>query len=186
MVDTGINRGPLGFKRITNVGPLVEKKNVQQKNDLIYGYRAGRIALSDPDFSTEGQGLYVSKGKDLARFFGEDMKKVYYKKPMNPLIVNNEPMIILSEGMWPGGDIFDPIISSDSEWVKLNKMAAREAGMTDENWDQGKISMALTRLLKEKGYDAVYVIAAGEEWVVLLDRNLWEPYKHLTENIRIG
>ena len=139
-------------------------KTSQQIN---IGYRAN--SNSPNSFAgTEGNGIYVARDIELAQFFGNKIVKIEYKQPRKPLIVDEEPLPILQEDY----DIFAPITSNDSEWIRINKQAIQEVGLTQEEWDQTKACQSLTNLLKKNGYDMVRVTSGGESWDVLLDPSL--------------
>jgi hypothetical protein len=127
------------------------------------GYRA-----ESKGFGTEGNGIYVALTEDSASFFGDKLKKVYYNNPSHPLIVNEEPLLLLHED----ARIMEPIQPTDSVWVKLNKQAVINSGVTNENWNIDKVCNALTDLLKQNNYDMVRVTSDKERWDIILNPNL--------------
>jgi hypothetical protein len=131
--------------------------------EAVIGYRGAGYK----GFGTEGEGLYVAKTQETAQFFG-NVSEVAYKKPTNPLRVVEEELPLLHES----DILFEPIKATDSEWIRLNKQAVKNAGLTDKNWDIEVASKELTKLLKAAGHDAVDITSGGESWVVLLDDGL--------------
>jgi DNA topoisomerase I len=119
--------------------------------------------------ATEGVGPYISKEPNLASQFGR-AQKVYFPKPKNPMIVNEEPLHILHET----DEIMQQSSPKDSPWLSANKAAVRLAKVTDKNWPQkvesGALPEALTEVLRQRGHDAVLVRSGGEEWAVLLPK----------------
>lgn len=136
--------------------------------------------------ATEGKGIYIAKDKSLAEFFAGKSGKVEeikYLEPKKSLVVDEEVLPLLQES-----DILDePIKKSDSEWIRLNKMAAKQAekldGVTKQNWDSDKVAERLTELLKSNGYDAVKVKSGGEAWDVLLDPKLVDDAEKTAKTI---
>ena len=118
---------------------------------------------------TEGRGLYVTKDKELASFFG-GVEEVRHLPPRNPLVVDEEPLYLLQESE----EIFKPIRRGDSEWTQINKAAVRRAGATERNW--GRTQSLVGDLISEdvlaRGHDAIRVTSGGQTWDVLLDPKL--------------
>ncbi|MFH1486574.1 MAG: hypothetical protein ABIH46_10925 [Chloroflexota bacterium] len=120
--------------------------------------------------STEGEGLYIARTRELAEFFaGEDgaIIEVHYEEPRKMLLVENEPLPILEELEL----IEDPIRPFDSIWIRLNKMAYRQARVKAGNfpdfWDQDAIAHELTKLINARGFDGVRITSGGGEWDVV-------------------
>ena len=135
-------------------------------DNINIGYRA-----NDPVslYGTEGNGVYVARDKEFAKVFGKNIITIRYKNPKKPLIVNEEPLPLLQEE-YP---IFDPISPQDSIWIKINKQAVQEAGLTEEGeWDVELACKFLTNILKRNKYDLVRVTSGGEGWDVILDTSL--------------
>jgi len=129
------------------------------------GYRAEG---SYTGVGTEGNGVYIAHDISLAKFFGDNIVEIQYRNPSKPLVVNEEPLPLLQDD-YP---IFAPISPQDSEWIKINKQAVINSGVTENEWDVEKAARFLTVLLKMKGYDAVRVTSGGETWDVLLNPSL--------------
>ena len=149
---------------------LEKSYRVQQKGETDITKTVGYTA-------TEGEGYYVSSHQPTLDFFsskpGTEIKSVSYEKPRNP--IRADYLYLLNENP----EIEKPIKASDSEWLKLNKQAYQNVG----KWDVEKINKELTKLLKEKGYDAVEVQKeAGNEFTVLLDENLIKKPSQIEKN----
>jgi diguanylate cyclase (GGDEF)-like protein len=140
----------------------LESKKKDQEWSVGYRSEGGKLTGS------EGNGIYISKKKSLAREFG-DAHPIRYRNPRNPLIVNNEILPILTES-----DVLEePISSDDTEWMRLNKHAFQNAKKElGDKWDDEVVAEELTRLLKDKGYDAVDIIQGKDNWLVLLNQDL--------------
>ena len=141
-------------------------------NDLIIAFRGisdtPLVKRIDPNvMATEGVGIYVTTNKKFAESFGK-LKKIIYKKPNNPLNVVNEELPLLFES----DTLMDPIKSTDSIWIKSNKEAIKNSGVTDEDWRPGDVAKELSNILKEKYYDAVDISCGSESWTVILDKSL--------------
>ena len=129
--------------------------------------------------SSEGIGIYIADDEELAQnFVGNNGKifKVTYVKPLNPLIVYNQRLPILH---YDDDDIplifSESIKENDTEWIKLHKQSAKNIDLfnIDRWWDDSNLYKwidELTKLIKQKGYDAVQ-ITSGYEWTVLLYPN---------------
>ena len=157
------------------------ERNRYESQPLITGYRGDMEGVGGSFGATEGNGVYIAKGKSMASFFSVRGKvnKIYYRQPLNPLIVNEEPLPLLQEPP----EMMEPISPTDSAWMKLNKQAILNTGTTNENYgrNHNKIVAELTSLMLEAGYDAVDVTSAGDSWVVLLDQNLIESSKKASD-----
>jgi len=148
-----------------------QEEHAYDQQPQVTGYR-GVMPEGGPSFgATEGHGVYIAKKKGTASFFSlGKTKKIQYRQPLNPLIVNEEVLPILQEDEV----IFQPIESTDSAWIRLNKQAALNIGITDETWGQqsDELTAELTQLILDAGYDAVDVTSGGESWVALLKPEL--------------
>jgi len=141
------------------------------------GYRSEEFtshAGNDPDTNaTEGVGLYVAHSRAMAGMFGGSVRKITYREPKNPLIVDEEPLYLLYqfEGMQLPEDL--KILPGDSLWTRFNKQAALNCQVSDIDpppkgtWPAGDLARELTRLIKAEGYDAVRVTSGGDTWDVL-------------------
>lgn len=136
----------------------------------ITGYRAGPMRATIGTSATEGEGLYVSKGKELADFFAGKgpVTDVEFITPRNPIKATET--YILDEA----DIIMKPIKATDDEWLRLNKQAVINSGVTDVDWDVAKLNRELTRLVKDAGYDAV---DAGDWWVLMDEALYKKPFK---------
>lgn len=154
--------------------------------DITTGYRSGTtLRESTGESATEGVGLYVAKDRSLAKWFakielmpGEKVRvtKVRYREPKKPFILQDtDELMILQEV----DKIMNPIKRTDSPWVKYNKQAAKEVGVTDATWSQKlpTLNKRLSELISADGYDAIRVprsVGGGESWDVLIDPSLWK------------
>ncbi len=150
-------------------------ESLKPKEKILTGYR-GTVGESfiGGGPATEGEGIYLSTNLDISGYVGKKGKiwKVKYKQPKNPLIVKDKDPLPLLD-MDP--IMFEPIKSSDSEWIKFNKQAVINTKQkNDASFDLSIVAKELTKLIKEKGYDAVSVRKANniEVWDVLLDNKL--------------
>jgi len=131
----------------------------------IYGYR-GVNATGVGFGGTEGEGMYIAREPGTAAFFSPEGKtrKVKFKEPTNPLLVDNEPMYLLMESP----KLTQPNGKDDSAWLRMNKEAYRAAmKKTKGKWDQDAVAHELTGIIKKAGYDAVAINAGSEAWTVL-------------------
>jgi hypothetical protein len=125
------------------------------------GYRSVNGGKS---FGTEGNGIYIAKSIELAKFFGSDIVKVSYKNPTKPLIVYEEPLPLLSD-IFP---IFAPIEPTDSKWIKINKQAVKNAG-----YDAGVVANEVEKSTNENlGFNA-----ATGEYVDMFEAGIVDPAK---------
>lgn len=149
-----------------------QKDNPYFRQPILTGYRGVMPEGSYSFGSTEGNGIYLGKTPADAEFFSQEgkTKKFTYRKPLNPLIVDEEPLFILNEDP----EIMEPIKKGDSKWTRFNKQARINAGVTNENWGkkQDALTAELTRLILDAGYDAVDITTMGQSWVVLLKPEL--------------
>ena len=137
---------------------------------VLTGYRGIKSPGEMSYGATEGCGLYLTPARDLARQFSATGRaaKFRYRQPINPLIVNGEPMPLLDE--LP--EIKTPVSAWDTTWTALNKQA------NSFSWlNQTPVPAELTRLLTINGYDAVEVNGYdvnGDplKWTVLIDPEL--------------
>lgn len=148
-------------------GKKVEAEVHSKPDEIEYvhrgvGYNSGA--------ATEGVGLYVARDLATAEGFGDNVyKNVPIIKPRRPLIADQ--LLLLEES----AEVFEPIKSSDSEWVKLNKKAVKNTKQTETNFDENIVGAEISRLAKLSGYDAISVGDKSYGWYVLLDKEL---YKH--------
>jgi hypothetical protein len=162
--------------------PAAEKSQSEpETQELRTGYRSGGNTKGmAPLFgNTEGNGVYIAHEKETAQFFsgGRRVDTIKYRAPKKPLIVNEEPLPLLNEDF----PLYDAIKKSDSEWIRLNKIAAAQAktlhGVSKDKYDGTVIGNELTKLMRGRGYDAVDVTSGGEKWIVLLDDSLLDVSK---------
>lgn len=149
--------------------------DLKSEGKKLYGWRSSEfgqgMAGGENIAGTEGRGQYIAKTEDTAAFFG-NAKQVKFDRPQNPLYIDDEPLHILHETE----ELMEPPSQDDSEWLRINKLAVKNSGTTDENWgkNQVKLQDQLTRELFKAGYDSVYVNSGGEEWLVVLDKKFQE------------
>jgi len=154
------------------------------------GYRAGRLQATVGEMATEGEGLYIGKTRELADLFrdryfpgAEYTRSIKYMEPRRPLEIPSGELFALQES----DILFEPIRAADSEWARIQKQAAKNVGLTPENYypKQAAFHKEISNLTRAAGYDAV---DAGD-WYVLLDESLWrnipkEPRPTLREEFR--
>lgn len=138
-----------------------------------YGYRAQdypTIGITNGIFASEGEGVYVSLGWDLANQF---MSKGRYFLELefevnNPIRVGHEPLYGLNENP----EVEEPLDPGDSHWLRANKLAYQDS-MREANQQWGKAGERygywLTANLKRVGYDGVFVDLGDERWMVVFD-----------------
>lgn len=143
------------------------------------GFRSGEMEITQGKAATEGEGLYISRNRETAWFFSGDKppNQIFiYKEPSNPLIVGGEILPSLSDP----DILFESVKKSDSVWIRLNKQAAMDVGLTADNFDQIDIlfNKRLSELARSEGYDSFRISEQGadylEDWEILLDDFLWK------------
>jgi len=154
----------------------INKAEEAPGNEVITSLR-GETGGKGTSLASEGEGLYVTQDTELASMFG-DVKEVRHLKPRNPLRVEGAEELLLDT---QEPEIFlEPVRSSDSVWLRINKEALKEAGIKDVsqfpmNKSQEKVfTKSLTKKIKDLGYDAVQVedLKGDVYWTVLLDDSL--------------
>ncbi len=132
----------------------------QQHNVAYRGINPGGPGGS----GTEGNGIYATHHFQRAEFFGDTILKIVYRNPQKMLIVEeSDPLPLLFEDEI----IEEEIQPTDSEWIKLNKLAFQNVG----EWNPTAIMVELTNLMRQAGYDLVDVHHL-DGWIVILDPGL--------------
>ena len=134
----------------------------------VRGYRGQREGRGT-GAGTEGMGQYLAKDREIAQDFGE-VQEVVFERPKKPLIVDEEPLYMLSEMVEP----WEPNKKGDSLWLRLNKEAVQRSKEPEDYPNIKNVERELTLGLLEEGYDAVHVKSGGDQWVVLLDKGVRE------------
>ena len=178
----GVRLGLKDAQALRKVTPLARRLMVEEAGgrapeELVISFRGTGPSGRGLGVATEGKGLYVTKDRDIARFFSEDMpgggiEKVRHTPPRNPLVVQDEPLYLLRDE--PG--IFQPPSKGDSVWTQINKIAARRAGHTSEAGTDATRDLAgkfISEEVRNRGYDAIQIRGGGGSWDVLLDPALY-------------
>jgi len=152
--------------------------------ELTTGYRTGTMKPTKGLKATEGEGLYISRDKAFVEETWGKSTTMKYTEPKNPLIVKDEPLYGLHSSEEDILNILlQPIKNTDSEWLKINKQAVINIGATKEVFPEEKFGAALSKICKEKGYDAIDVDFVGDKWTVLIDESLWKAPKALAARV---
>lgn len=175
------NSKMLPDEEITSIGrylddtaDAVEKLMYEPEALMVTGYRLGTVKPTTGAIATEGEGLYVAKNRELASFFRErgvagrqNIRTVKFGEPKNPLEASGGHFVLFEDEA-----IFQPVRRTDTEWVKMQKQAAKNVGVTTETWEAKlpELNREISNLARKSGYDA---IDCGE-WFVLLDEALWK------------
>jgi hypothetical protein len=91
-------------------------------------------------------------------------------------------------------EIEEPVESSDSDWLKANKIAYQASMEDGGDWSQAQtvIGFFLTSALKKMGYDGVLVEGGkGDSWAVVFDPGnvkilTEQKHAHLTRETRLA
>jgi hypothetical protein len=164
------------FTPINPKNAFAEWSASTQGEDVIYGYRGENGSGSaDNNFgSTEGVGLYIAKLKKDAEWFG-GARRVAFPQPKRPLVVDEDaggeviPMLNEESEVWES-ILAHKADATDSAWIKAHAAAAKQIGLTEDTWGEkiDQLPRALTDVLLQQGYDAVYVRSGGMEWINIL------------------
>ena len=158
-------------------GLMYTTRKVPRVAELETAYRGGTLRRTTGVAATEGEGLYISSSREFAKGYGK-VTKIEYAKPKKPLIVAaTDELPVIQESKW----LMEPITSADSVWVRLNKQARIDLGLTDTNFQKyvAKFNTRLTELISGEGYDAIKVMKGAPagvsrpEYMVLVDEALW-------------
>jgi hypothetical protein len=135
------------------------------------GQEQAGIRVTEGLFASEGVGVYIALDKGLGREFagsGRYLQELEFRLD-KPLVIRDEPLYTLSEAE----EVEEPVQSSDSDWLKANKLAYQMAMKEGNNeWSKAQelIGRFLTRVLQGMGYDGV-IVDQGEDnrWAVVFD-----------------
>jgi hypothetical protein len=145
-----------------------------QKMPVYRGFRGQEqtgIRLTEGIFASEGEGVYISLDKGLAKDFahsGGYIQELEFSLS-KPLIVRTEISYILHEA----DELEELVEDSDSDWLKANKIACQRAMKAmNGNWSKARNLMGriLTDVLREMGYDGVIIDQGrNNRWAVVFD-----------------
>lgn len=133
------------------------------------GQEQAAVRITTGLFATEGDGVYIALNKDLGMDFvssGRYLQELEFRLD-NPLIIRTEPLYTLVEAP----EVEEPVQSSDSDWLKANKLAYQMAMKEeDNNWSKASelVGKFLTRALQGMGYDGV-IVDQKDRWAVVFD-----------------
>jgi hypothetical protein len=131
------------------------------------GWRVGSgVQIAKGVYASEGHGVYVALDEELADLFhrGPGSSKFKVRFSLRRACEAIGDVVV---GELHATDLLEqPEVPSDPDWIKANKRAFLLT--MKRGWDEVAFNRHLTHVLKQMGFDGVYV-SSGWEWVVVFD-----------------
>ena len=131
------------------------------------GYRVGiHAGITTGVHATEGKGVYLALDEELADHFHAGTGSRKFKCRFSLKNACEAFGNVVVGALLEGDEITKPIKKTDSDWLKANKRAFQLTMKT--GWNEDAFQEHLDSVLKQMGFDGVYV-DSSYRWVVVFD-----------------